>query len=422
MDIYKKNYGCIDCGNSGPKCEPCGGCGPAAYECGFNIAAVPFDPTSWNVTWCGKTHRVKLPPIPETDTKHSLNYSNATFNYTAEEHEESWTGAQIGSIITVGDLRDTKVDYDTSSLCYELIYHKYGSCGEGCMSVEDSWSTFSIDNDGALGPQIRYVRGANRYGCPYFLDVPTNSSQYWYQGWRGDANENGYYQAAKVGWLPKDSNGNFIALSQYNQNKQPIVGVIPWDCMWENVFANLGVSVAGDWRPVQGTAGFGAWFNQIDGNFRVYWDDWNDLAETQHAGHGEVTGKLNWTIKFNPDNGTMTYVINNIYFDTMTWTVDQGVTASSNPKLNLYAIQSPSGAQVNLIPGGVVFGSSTVTRVINQTVTCDRTVTIAPGGPSFNLDFLYIYVDWVNDDEGYLGAKFSSLLSGWKSCAPGTGY
>lgn len=405
-------------------CDPCNdgckkGCGPAAYDCNFSIAAVPFDPTSWNVTWCGKLHRVKLPPISEKDTSHSLNYSNSTFSYSAERHEETWTGAQLGSIITVGDLRDTKVDYDTDSLCYELIYHKYGECGEGCMSIEDSWSTFSIDNENALGNQIRYVRAANRYGCPYFLDVPSNPNQYWFQGWRGETQENGYYQPQKVNPLPEDSLGNTIVLSQDPTTKQPVVGVIPWKCMLQNIFGNLGVKVAGNWRASEGTTGFGAWFDQIQGYFKIYWDDWNDLAETQHAGHGEVTGKLNWDISFNPNNGAMTYSINNVYFDTMTWTVDQGVTGSTAPTLHLWGIATPGGAETDLIPGGVSFGKATVTRQLGQTIQCNSTVVVTPGGASFNIDFVRIWVDWVNDDRGILGAQFTSQLSGWNTCPPG---
>lgn len=421
MNMFNKNFGCVSCDDGCGK--TCGdACGPAAYKCDFDITACPFDPTSWNVTWCGKLHRIKLPPMAETDTSLSTNYSNATLNYTSEAHVDIITGAQLGGLIRMEDLRDTRCNYDTGVMCYELIYKKYGECGDGCKSLENAWVTFSIDSENALGSQIRYVRGANRFGCPYFLDQPDNPNQYWFEGWRNDGQENGYYQAKKVGWVPKDSNGNYVVLSQDYDTKRPLVGVIPWECMLENIFANLGVSVKGNWRPVQGTAGFGAWFNQIDGNFKVYWDDWNDLAETQHAGHGEVTGKLNWNIRFNSENGAMIYTISNIYFDTMTWTVDQGVTASSSPTLHLSGITTPGGTKVDLLPGGVTFGKSSVTRTINRTIECNRQVIVAPGQATFNLDFLYIWVDWVNDDEGYLGAEFSSNLSGWRYCEPGTGY
>lgn len=413
MNTFDKNYGCFDCDN----CNKCSKCGPAAYDCDFSIAAVPFDPTTWAVTWCGKLHRVKIPPMAETDTTLSTNYSNATLNYTAEKHTDIITGSQLGSLINVGDLRDTKTNYDTDALCYELIYHKYGECGEGCKSVENAWSTFSIDNDGALGPQIRYVRGANRYGCPYFLDVPSNPTQYWYQGWRGDTLENGYYQPAPVAELPTDSNGDYYVLSQYPSNKQPVVGTLPWQCMMNNIFGNLGVKVNGIWRAVQGTAGFGddVQFDQISGAFSINWNDWNDLAETQLAGSGKITGKLNWTVSFDTKTGNIKYVIDNIYFDTVTWTVAQGVTGATSPKLTLTGIAIPGGQQTNLV-SGFTFGKSNVSYTMDKTIPCNQTVIVGPGQSVGPMDFVYIYVDWVNDDEGYLGVKFSSQLTGWATC------
>lgn len=410
MNHFDSCYGCTSCDDGCNK-----GCTEAAYSCDFDITAAPYDPTTWLVTWCGKMHRVKIPQIAETDTTLSINYSGATLNYKAERHEDIITGAQLGSIITVGDLRDTKVDYDTEAMCYELIYHKYGECGEGCKSIENSWSTFSIDNDGALGPQIRYVRGANRYGCPYFLDVPSNPSQYWFQGWRTDTNENGYYQATPVDELPKNENGDYYVLSQYPSNKQPVVGVLPWQCMLTNIFGNLGVDVSSVWRQVQGTSGFGATFDQVEGYFTISWTDWNDLAETQRAGYGTITGKLNWDIGFDTKTGSMKYVIHNIYFDTMAWTVDQGVTQPSAPTMTLYGITFPAGQKVQ-IGTPITFGKQSVTRTLDATIDWEQTILVAPGQTVGPMDFAYIYVDWINDDEGYMGVKFSSKLSGYIPC------
>lgn len=399
MNTLKSNIGCLSCSDG---CDPCKKkCGPAAY--GQNAAK--------NSTACDCPQ--------ETDTSLSIDYSGATLNYKAERHTDIITGEQLGSIINVGDLRDTKVDYSTEAMCYELIYHKYGDCGEGCKSIEDVWSTFSIDNENALGPQIRYVRGANRYGCPYFLDVPTNTSQYWFQGWRGDSNENGYYQAVPVDELPKDSKGDYYVMSQYPSNKQPVIGILPWQCMMDNIFGNLGIDVSGVWRAVQGTAGFGdnVQFDQINGYFSVNWNDWNDLAETQLAGRGVISGKVNWSVSFDTKTGNLKYVINNIYYDKMTWTPEQGVTAASAPRMSLDAINPATGAKTTLIPEpGVEFGKTTVNYPINKTLQINQTIIISPGGSAGPMDFLYIYVDWVHDDKGYLGMKFGSRLSGYKQC------
>lgn len=407
-----RNYkpGCYSCG------DPCGDpCGPAGYDCGIDIAVNPFDPSFWNVTLCGKLHKIKLPPFSETDTKHSLDYSNATFNYFAEKHNETWTGSQLGSIITVGDLRDTRVDYDTDALCYELIYHKYGECGEGCKSIEDAWSTFSIDNKGALGPQIRYVRGANRYGCPYFLDVPTRPNEFWFQGWRQESQENGYYQPREVSKLPTDAKGDPYVMSEDPVTKEPVIGTLPWTCVLENIFGNLGLSVDGVWREIQGTPGFSAKFDQIAGNFTVNWSDWNDRAHTHRAGYGQVVGKLNWDVSFDVTNGTIKYVIHSIYFDRVTWTKDEGVTISSAPTMTLYGIPIPNGQRQQVgVP--LTFGQQNVSQTLNTTIQCNQTVIVGPGQSVGPFDFLYIYVDWVGDDEGYMGVQFNSRLSGWKTC------
>lgn len=409
MNNCRKNYGCFDCD------KPCEPCGPAAYDCGISIAADPFDNSFWNVTLCGKLHKVKLPTIKETDTRHSINVSNATINYQAEMHNETWTGAQVGSIISLGDLRDTRVDYDTDAMCYELIYHKYGDCGEGCKSLENAWSTFSIDNENALGSQIRYVRGANRYGCPYFLDVPATSSQYWFQGWRGDTNENGYYQPSTVSTLPTAANGDPIVMSQNPTTKAPVVGTLPWNCVIENIFGNLGVAVQDVWDQRQGTAGFGASFDQITGDFQIRWSDWNNLEQTRKAGDGLIKGKLNWDVSFDVKTGNLTYIIHNLYYESVAWTKAEGTLGATYPSLTLKGITFPGATQTDVITN-FTYGASNVSQVLNVTIPIGQTIIVAPGQTVGPFNFAYIYVDWTLDDEGYLGVQFASRLTGWKAC------
>ena len=96
-------------------------------------------------------------------------------------------------------------------------------------SAKDAWTLFSIDQDRAKQNAIRYVRGANAYGCPVFLDVPSTPGEYWYAGWRTDGDGNkrfGYYQANQVPELPKDADGNTIVVSQDPNTKQPLVGAL----------------------------------------------------------------------------------------------------------------------------------------------------------------------------------------------------
>lgn len=413
MNTCDKNYGCLSCG------DPCRNkCTEAAYACDFDITAAPYDPTTWYVTWCGKMHEVKIPTIAETDTTLSTNYSNATLNYKAERHEDILTGEQLGSLIRVEDLRDTNCDYTTEAMCYELIYHKYGECGDGCMALENEWATFSVDSPNALKPQIHFVRGANVFGCPEYLDVPTNVNQYWFAGWRTDTQQFGYYQAQKVQELPKDSLGNYVVLSRNPGTQEPVVGIIPWQCMLENIFGNLGVKIEGIWREVQGTPGFSAKFNQITGDWQINWTDWNDVDAGRVAGYGQVTGKVNWTTSFDATTGSMRYNITGVYYDQMTWTVVEGVLGSVAPKLTLKGMPLTGGSET-LFFSDFAFGKSTVSKVINETIQTNQIVTVGPNQTIGPFDFLYILVDWIGDDEGYMGIQFGSNLSGWQNCPPG---
>lgn len=217
---------CNECNpcNECNSCGKCGGCKPAEYGCDFDIQADPFDPTTWLVTTGGMMHKVKIPGNGETDTTLSTNYSNKGLNYKAEKHTDTISGKQLGDIIDLEDLRDVQVD-DLKGNCYEFIYSKYGDCGEGCQSPADKWHNFNINSDGAKQDWIQYVRGANAYGCPVYLDMPTNKDQYWFGGWRrnGEHYEFGYFQPG-TGSIPTDTDGNPLVMSMNQTTKQPIVG------------------------------------------------------------------------------------------------------------------------------------------------------------------------------------------------------
>lgn len=179
------------------------------------------------VTTCGMMHKIKVPKINETDTKLSTNYSNGTLIYNAERHTDIITGEQLGDIINLDYLRNVDIDPSLDGHCYELIYRKWAECGDGCRSAADKWVNFNINSEGALKCGIRYVRGANQYGCPVYLDVPTKVDEYWFGMWRpsshGDCWEFGYVQPEPVTELPKDENGNPIVISQ-TENGKPVIG------------------------------------------------------------------------------------------------------------------------------------------------------------------------------------------------------
>lgn len=109
--------------------------------------ANPFDPSIWNVTINGATTRVKIPKINETDTKLSTNYTSASLIYNAEKHTDIITGAQLGSLINLEDLRDTETSNADS--CDLLVYNPHCSdCGDGCAPKDARWTNYHIPDAG----------------------------------------------------------------------------------------------------------------------------------------------------------------------------------------------------------------------------------------------------------------------------------
>lgn len=128
--------------------DPCScGCKPAKYGCDFDIMANPYDPTIWNVTINGATTRVKIPKIAETDTKLSTSYTTASLTYNAEKHTDIITGAQLGSLIKLEDLRD--LDVANADSCSFPVFNPYCSdCGDGCKPKDPKWVAYHIPDAG----------------------------------------------------------------------------------------------------------------------------------------------------------------------------------------------------------------------------------------------------------------------------------
>lgn len=396
-------------------CREGGRCKPAEYNGMFSIQVSPYDDLTWLVTWNGMTHKVRIPASHETDTKLSTDQSNATLNYTAEQHKDTITGSQLGDLINVDDLRN--VDFDTSvpGTCYELVYRKYGSCGEGCLSVQNKWYNFNPSAEGAKHNALRYVRGANAYGCPEYLDVPTNLNQYWLTGWKtdGENKQFGYFQPEQVSTFPTDALGNYIVGSYDVSTKKPVYGSLPLQCLFTSLVASVGFDVFSTWSVVQSTPGFSATFNNMTGDFNIHWDDWRGAYSDVHVGSGNITGKANWTVNFNLSNGNMEYHINSIYFNTASWTVDQGAGGTGPIKLTLKGVAIPGGAETTLLNAYSYSGDASWTQSLNTTIPCDQTVTVAPNQTVGPFNFAYVFVDWLSDDEGYLQLNFKNKLAAW---------
>lgn len=137
------NYKCDHCGSPCDKCS-----NPARYSKGnFQIEVSPYDASIWMVTIQGATTKVKIPKINETDTKLSTNFTSSALIYDAEKHTDIITGAQLGSLINLEDLRDTEASNADS--CDLLVYNPYCSdCGDGCKPKNARWRNYHIPDAG----------------------------------------------------------------------------------------------------------------------------------------------------------------------------------------------------------------------------------------------------------------------------------
>lgn len=403
-------------------CNPCNkSCGPACYDSCFSIDAAPFDPSLWYVTINGKLNKVKIPPLAETDTTLSTNYSTASLIYNAEKHVDEIAGSSLGDLINVEDLRNTNIpDYNFGAMCAEFIYHKYGECGAGCKSLEDAWTTFSLTDEGAKQNSLKYVRGANAYGCPIYLDVPPTLNEYWYAGWRmenGNPPEFGYYQSTTLPKLPENGDGDYLIACE-TPNRQPAIAPFPFKRMLSNIVGSLGIDISSRFSKIQETPGFVATFNNLTGDFDIEWNDWwptwND-----HVGTGHIIGKIAWTYEFDIATGNMKYGISEIYFQEVNYTTIQGAPGypgtEGTPNLTLAGIKYPGGTKVPLLTKANYDPNSNWTKSIGLTVECQQEISVPPNGTVGPFDFLYIYNDWYpNDDEGNLGIIFHNKIGAWE--------
>ena len=141
------NMYCNKCSSCGPDPCSCGGCKPAKYGCDFNIMANPFDSSIWNVTINGATTRVKIPKINETDTKLSTDYTSSSLIYNAEKHTDIITGAQLGALIKMEDLRDT--ESSSADSCDLMVFNPFCTdCGDGCKPKNARWTNYHIPDAG----------------------------------------------------------------------------------------------------------------------------------------------------------------------------------------------------------------------------------------------------------------------------------
>lgn len=363
----------------------------------------------------GASFRVNVPEIPETDTKLSTDYDAAVLNYAAERHTDRISGNMLGQLINVDDLRDVDIDDNLDGHCYELVYRKWQSCGDGCQSLKNRWTNFNINSEGAKQNGIQFVRGANSYGCPVYLDIPTDRSTYWWGMWRpvetGVGTEFGYIQPEDIDSLPKADDGSYLVLTQDPTTKRPQLGKLNLDCILNNIMQNFGFGIEGTFSKVQENVnqGFSASFNAHTGRFQITWHDWN--AANNLAGVGKLNGQVFFDYSFS--GGDMTCTLSRVRFYNATWTVHNAPTGSK-PSVQIDFVD-PSGNRTTVLDKDN-YGDADWEVNIQRSYDYNRTFTLGPTESSGPLQFCYIFVDWVSDDEGYFRADFKNNLLGWNEC------
>lgn len=413
--MYDDNYCLTDCNSCSDDCRP------SSYDdCYFDINVDPYDPSVLVVTACGKDRRIKISRfLNETDTTLNVNDVEADLVYHAEKHIDEIPGESVGHIINVKELRDVVFDEGLSGKCYEFIYRKYGDCGDGCVSAGDKWYNWNINSKDAKKDYLRYVRGANVYGCPEYLDVPSRVNEWWFAGWKtdGEHKEFGYFQPNCVDTLPKDGNGNVIVMTLDPSTKQPKWGPLPLNCIMNNLVANLGVDIYGTFQIIQSTPEFTYSFNTSTGDFSITWNDWY-YHFTRHVGTGTVYGKLNMEYRFDVESGTMNYRVNSVYFSVMSWRVDAGAPPEAGPiTLTFDGVSVPSGEHIRLIDHYEHDARHNWDIPLDATIPCSLNLSVAPGQTVGPFNYAYVFNQWEGlDDEGYLQVNFKNKMQGWDSC------
>ena len=222
-------------------CGPCGGRGSSVQaECGDRCLDINYDPANNCVVYFTKDgcsapfDGTKMVQCAETDTQLILDRDKCEFYllseryFTADGPRQAINIHDLGGCIALGDLANVSETANHPDHCSFLVYKKSADCGDGCEGKDDAWQPWSPLKNKADG--LHYVMGLNDEGCPITLNDPTGSfgnnsnDKYWWAMWRPDG-QFGYIQPEEVDSLPKNDNGDIIAIGQ-NANGKPVVGPI----------------------------------------------------------------------------------------------------------------------------------------------------------------------------------------------------
>lgn len=176
------------------KCNSCSKCGASCCEhqddccCKLKLDWVPHTGCTISITdgKCSDTLDL-CPGIKQCQTVTHLSFNNQTGCIEYENEKYIYTDGAEGVLekvcvsdfypfINVSDLNDVDFDDELAGNCYEFIYHKDVSCGDGCKSKNDRWLNWNVNYPGAKQESLEYLRGASADGCPAYLDKPDNCS------------------------------------------------------------------------------------------------------------------------------------------------------------------------------------------------------------------------------------------------------
>lgn len=177
------------CGKKG-----CSTCGASCCEhkndccCNLHLDWVPHTNCAISIAHDDCSDTLDLcPGIKKCQSVTHMNWNNQTgcIEYQNEKYVYSDGTEDTLEVICVSDflpfinlneLNDVQYDDELPGNCYELIYKKDVSCGDGCKAKGDHWENWNINSPGALVESMDYIRGATEDGCPVYLDKPDNCS------------------------------------------------------------------------------------------------------------------------------------------------------------------------------------------------------------------------------------------------------
>ena len=188
-------------------CEPVCGC-PTQI---MGITTVHDDTPAWlRYNFGGKSIDYDYMPVvkfAETDTSVRLDIPGRSFIYNAEKHVDSFSAAELGSILHIADIGDVDITGVTDNSLF--VYQKNSDCGEGCEGINNSWVAWNAKDH--LVDEVETVMGFDANGKPQVLNHPDITSQYYTLGWNG-ADKVSYTQPTVVATPPLETDGVFAHL------------------------------------------------------------------------------------------------------------------------------------------------------------------------------------------------------------------